>query len=343
MAPGTNESIAPHHLEHVYLRLQPIFSWTVLTTGLVGLAGNLLTLLVYIKLGLTHTIHMSYAALALSDLCCVLTSMMCGLSVMKAVTNHLNIRAVTFSSSTFTAMIAGYPHMAFSRTTALLTAWISVERCLCVLFPTRVKLLISRTVNKAVIASIFIIGCCPIVLAYLPHKFARQVDPDNNSTLLVFYVSTSREVMFLYGLAFLLYGFVYPLSSWVTVFVCTTLFVNRLRQKAAWRKLNARGKTPRNLGPEASRKQQLSSREDRITKTVVTVASIFIVCSLPISANLFAVLFEEEYHLMGPYRYLYMINSMVCFMLSQLNSSLNVFVFALMGSKFRSVLCGMFS
>ena len=123
-----------------------------------------------------------------------------------------------------TNFTGGRPHFSSSLNTTLLTAWISLERCLCVPFPTRVKLIIPRTVSKVVITTIFILGCCPF------HGFLCWVEL--NSTRLPMF-NTARNYLNGHNtVAFFLHCAVYPVFSCVTVTICTTYLIVKLSQRA---------------------------------------------------------------------------------------------------------------
>ena len=77
-------------LEDTYFRVHPGFSGAFVGTGCFGIIGNVLILIVFTKMGFSNTIHMSYSALAVSDLCCVLASMVYGITAMDVVRRSVN-------------------------------------------------------------------------------------------------------------------------------------------------------------------------------------------------------------------------------------------------------------
>ena len=340
---GLNETDLGYvsQLEQIYLLIIPMISWTMVSAGVIGVVGNILTILVFIKLGFSETIHMSYVALAVSDLCCILSTIWIGICYTPL------LRALPFSfqaqrdMAQFSNFTGGWPHLAFSRTTALITSWISIERCLCVLFPIRVKLIISRTVTKVVITIIFIIGCCPFVLAYVGLTFAWKSDHASNRTSLMFNTD-GNDLNAANTVAFFLYGAVYPVFSCVTVTICTTFLIVKLRQSARWRKATAPATT--STQSPGTNPRNVYRRESRTTRTVVMIASVFIICSVPVSANLvMAVFLREDYSINGSLGHLYLINAGLSGLFSEINSSLNLVFYTITGSRFRSMLVQMFS
>ncbi|GFS02599.1 chemosensory receptor A [Elysia marginata] len=323
----------PQSLESVYFSIGPLFSWTLIATGTVGTTGNILTLLVYSRLGFSSTIYISYTALAVSDLFCVLSSMVFGLRYMRSPLPNLSAQV----SDEVLRLVGVYPHFAFSRTTGLLTAWISLERCLCVIFPTRVKLMISRTVTKLTIIAIFLIGCFPLVFLYGVYRIERQFDPNSNATSFTFLRHGGPLQEKLESTALFLFSVVYPTLSCVSVTVCTVALIIKLRHSTRWRKLNATAANAQQ-GKSSSQNAQTSTRETRVTRVVIIVAGVFLICSLPTAAHLLAVATIDGYSNTGYLRYLRWINGMVTVLFAQVNSSLNIVIFATSGQRFRAVL-----
>ena len=333
--------------ESTFLGFQTVFSWSALGLGIFGVIGNILILLVFTKMGFdNNTIHISYMALAVSDLGCVVASMAVGFTNVYAVLDHLT----TEIGHHLIELIFGLPYLVFSRTTALLTAWISFERCLCVAFPTRVKLMITRKVTTVALVAIFIIGIAPVVFVYANIRFFWQLELEINSTTLMQMQDVHRDLTRIRQFILFLYGLLYPLFSWVSVMVCTTVLVVKLRQSTRWRRHNlALTTTERSPGctldvdPTPQRKQVHSTKETRITKVVVIVASVFLTCSAPSSASMLATIAVPEYFRTGSLRYLYRLNGMIGILLAQLNSSISILIFTASGQRFRSTLHKMVS
>ncbi|GFR61834.1 chemosensory receptor A [Elysia marginata] len=324
-----NEGNWLRNLESIYLSIGPVFSWTVIAVGALGITGNILTLLVYSRLGFVATINISYTALAVSDLLCVLTSMVFGFRHAGIPLPGLSARV----SEEVLKLVGAYPHFAFSRTTGLLTAWISLERCICVVFPTRVKVMISRTVTQVAITACFVLGCFPLVFVYAVYKIERRLNPDTNSTSLALLSIGGPVQEKLEGTTLFLFAVVYPLVSYVSVTACTVSLVIKLQKSTKWRRTNAtaaaRGESSYQIAP---------ARDLRVTRVVVVVAVVFLACSLPTAAQLVTVATVDGYTTIGHLRFLRLINGMVTLLFAEVNSSLNIVIFTVSGQRFRSVL-----
>ena len=319
----------------IYFNLLPYLLWSSLVCGLVGITGNILILFVFYRLGFAEAVHISYVSLAISDLFCIL-SIVWGAACNLPIFDHFVGKDEFGEKVHFVNLTGGLPHFAFSRTTALITAWISLERCLCVLFPTNVKVMVTRTVTKTVLAIIFIVGLFPVAFAYVGYRIEWKVDPVSNRTLLFVTGYDHNTLNPLNRIAFLLYGAVYPLFSWFTVTVCTSFLIMKLKkQVATWRKLNVYAITAARRFTHASH-PGLSARNIRVTKTVVILAIVFIIATLPVSVSLVVRTLIREFSIDGTLMYPFRITFAISTLLSEFNSSLNVFIFAAVGSKFRN-------
>ena len=327
--PGTGD------LEIAYLSVQPALSWSCVGTGLLGIVGNSLTLFVYAKLGFQENINTSYATLAVMDLFCSLATIaygICNTFVVGDILARYQVRAnVVYIAGIFGAG----PHLAFSKITALLTAWISFERCMCVVFPTRAKAMMTRRVSFSALVASFIAGFAPVVFLYAGLRLDTEINPHDNvtTTLLV----DLNPALLGSQVAAALYGLVYPTVSWITVSVCTTVLIVRLRRLTRWRELNATAAHVTGTNP-----RHMSTREKRLTRTVVGITCVFIVCTLPLTIHGLCIILVRGYSYGGSYRYLFQITSLVCLLMSQVNSTTNFVVFTVLGSRFRQVVVKMF-
>ncbi|GFO29744.1 peptide receptor gpcr [Plakobranchus ocellatus] len=347
---ATSPDVANHQnsiewfAQDAFFNAMPILTWAIVVIGVLGVVGNIFIIHVYIRLGFSETIHMSYLALAVSDLCGVLAPMwikVCYSSLIHTIFKGFQIGT---DLTLFTNLTGYWPHFAFSRTTALITAWISVERCLCVVFPLTIKRIITRSVTKLVLAMIFIIGCGPTMFPYIACRPEWRFDPLRNQTSFYILPDCIEGVDPLLRFALLVYGVVYPVFSNATVTVSTVFLIIKLRQSAARTKRNINAPTDdRPTIPSLQIvERKVSARTTRLTKTVIIVAVVFIICSLPMSLSVFWGLSVRGYSPNGDLRYLLKLNALIIVVFSVLNSSVNVIIFTVMGSRFRATLLGIF-
>ncbi|GFS03690.1 chemosensory receptor A [Elysia marginata] len=323
--------------ESLYYSAQPVISSILIGTGLLGICGNLLTLVVFFRLGFLSTVNVSCAALTVSDLCCVVAGILCGISVNGVFRRHFDERSFYH----FSNLAGGLVQITFSRITALITAWISLERCLCVVFPAKIRMIVTRRLTAVVLTAIFSINFLFMVSIYVAFRFDIQVDPQTNSTVWTLYWEKESTADALREIALLLFGMIFPVFSWLVVAICTAILTFKLKQSSKWRRQNAQSPVvwhTNTANIHRTRKQGLAEKERRLTKVVVLVAAIFLACSVPTSAQLLARLTLPEYGIGGNLSYLYLVNGSICVLMNQLNSSINIFVYASLGQNFRAAL-----
>ncbi|GFR67416.1 chemosensory receptor B [Elysia marginata] len=291
-------------------------------------------------MGFSETIQMSYAALAISDLGCVLTIIWIRMCFSGFVEEIFRSHRIIIDVGLFANFTAGWPNLGFSRTTALLTAWISLERCLNVNFPTKVKLMITHKVTKTAIIGIYIIGCCPVILVYVGFKTELSFDPMSNYTTLVMHYNSGNRLTNINRFAFVLYGAIYPLASWILVTICAAVLVATLKRRLNRRTANTRGLawTTESNAIESRQRKPLS-RGTVINRTVVMIACTFIIFSSPSAASILGALIWREFSLNGSLHYPFLICMGISILFAELNSSINVIVYATTGSRFRAALC----
>ncbi|GFO43446.1 chemosensory receptor a [Plakobranchus ocellatus] len=323
----------------IFFAVKPVIFGLILGIGVLGIIGNILTILVYAKMGYSETIHLSYVSLAVSDLgniLFIMWSIICYTPIIHLLFSQFRL---TTDPDMFASFTGAWPSHAFSKTTGLITAWISIERCLRVVFPVKVKLMITRSVTKFVLISLFTLGCAPIALVLYGCTFEWRLDPLRNETRLFMFEGNFKLLNPLYQYAFTLYGAVYPVFSWITVTVSTTFLIVTLKKSAKWRKAQINGQT--NETPErknGSKRNVISLRTSHIIKTNIVIAGVFILCSLIYSIILVLASFTNEFFFNGKLRYLFYLYAFIAFLLSEINSSVNIIVFAVMGVRFRTTL-----
>ncbi|GFO10339.1 peptide receptor gpcr [Plakobranchus ocellatus] len=320
----------------ILVNLGQIIIWSMFGIGIFGVIGNILIILVYMRLGVSETTNASYLALAISDLLTVLSVIWIAICETPLINLLFNRLLIVTDLQEFKQITGIRPHFAFSKTTALITAWISTERCFCVVFPMKVKFIITRTVNTIVIVMIFIVSCGPVMVSYMSVWSEWREDPLGNQDGLFLFISGAGErdepqQIFVK----ILYDVVYPVFSWIVVIVNTTVLIIKLKQSANWRKQNL------NLLTTSAAQRTTSARTNRVTKTAVVVASIFIVCTLPISLTFLAWDYLPRLSSTGKFRNIASLGATLVFYLSELNSSVNIIVFTIMGARFRSALLQM--
>lgn len=123
-----------------------------------------------------------------------------------------------------------------------------------------------------------------------------------------------------------------PFTSFTVITVCTVVLVVKLRRTARWRQTS----TVSDQADASTRRSQ------KVAKMVVMISTLFIACFIPFSIIFIAMALEPDLSLDGKYRHLIIILGGIGTVLESINSSMNIFIYYHMSSKYRSVLRQLF-
>ena len=328
----------------------PLF-WQVLNVVLTldilaavfATAANILTVIVYRRVGYAESINISLSALAISDLGVAVTTIICVLAMLLP-----TVPNAPFTYEIF-ANLGAYPHMFFTRASALITAYISVERYLCVFLPLRVKGIFTTNRTLAAMIVIFFLTFSPIAVTLLSYPLGWSFSPEQNRTVLAVLpvddsiILTSWYIIQVYIALFL------PVSTFVTVSFSTVFLTTSLRRSQVWRDANRStaiiGKNNRNNTASSTNTRQAAtnSKEKKAVKMVVATATIFIIASIPSSGHMIAVMTIPGFTIGGRFAHSFSISGMMLLFVDTLNCGGNVIIYLFMSSRFKqatfNVLC----
>ncbi|GFR93947.1 LOW QUALITY PROTEIN: chemosensory receptor B [Elysia marginata] len=139
-----SQGILPIVSFYVYTILfQVIGVFLINSFGLLGIVSNTANIIVYVKMGLSETANISLLALSTCDLIvslCVLLASNCAnplLLATKRLPSGASIKEITYVASSVLYNCLGLG--------ACVTAILSTERCLCVIFPLKVKSIVTAS------------------------------------------------------------------------------------------------------------------------------------------------------------------------------------------------------
>ncbi|KAH9513657.1 hypothetical protein Btru_041719 [Bulinus truncatus] len=314
--------------------------------SMLGIVTNIITIMVLAKQA-NDNVNVVFLGLAISDLCCVITALWYSAA---CVIDKVNPPNFPYEPMSFLVMTAITPRILFVSSTCWLTALLAVVRCLSVTLPFKVNVMFVPNRMAAIAATIFLL----VVSTYASAIY------DRNGWLTIFIGSQNITKIVMvqksHGVVFdeLIYSYIYiflPLLNLFIIVMCTVILVIKVKTSSRWRrnvqfpksdikedksKLFTNGKKDGHL----KQGQEKVTKESRLTKMVITINSIFIVCNIPNNIVVVVRLFEPEFTERGAYRFIFIIIHAVMYLLETANSSVSLFVFYSMSSKFRSGLLG---
>ena len=200
--------------------------------GCFVVVANVDNIIVYCTMGFADSTTISLTALAISDLMVAVIAVNCSLAfLLLLIPNALFIYGVFMS-------FAGVPHVTFTKTSALITTYLSVERYLCVLFPLKIRMTLTPFRTFVAMETIFVITLGPMSVLVLNYPTVLMFFPERNGTTLdVLPVNdgiliAANDVIRVYFYIFL------PLLTFFTVTITTILLAVSLKKNKAWRDAN---------------------------------------------------------------------------------------------------------
>ena len=169
-----------HIPSNIFSMFMEYTSYVMICAATFGLAGNVLIIITYTKIGFSESINISYFALGISDILCVIFlswNAICFLPAFSAAN-------VPFKPLEFVIPTGGFTSDIFQKTTAWITAFISFERCLCVVFPLKIKAIVKRRRTVGVIVIIFVLTVLPLAsITFYTYEFELRLDDVENKSL----------------------------------------------------------------------------------------------------------------------------------------------------------------
>ncbi|XP_005110376.1 tachykinin-like peptides receptor 86C [Aplysia californica] len=300
--------------------------------GLVSFFGtvtNVINIAVLVKLGFKDTVNLGLFGLALSDLGCLLTLFWMAICFNPAFAFS---PAVPFAPYEVQYLTGGWPHVCFVRTSSWITAFVTFERCLCVTLPFKVKSLVTPKRVVIVLSTIFFLTVASVTPVYYTSRMRWLFYPAYNRTLIGLTFTDNREEV--EAVTLILNNFVSPITSFVLVSICTLILVLQLKRKTEWRS--------KSVAASAKSNDVTSARDKKVVRMVVTMSTVFIITFAPGTLTFLCMALIPEYSIVGRYSNLFNVSFSFVFILESINSSVNLFVFYKMSSRYREVFNAMF-
>ena len=326
----------------LYWRLSAIVLAVDLVAASVATTANIITILVYRRLGFTDPTTISLTALAVSDLGVAVTTFNCVLSVLLP-----TIPGAPFTMDIF-MIFAATPHVLFTRSSALITTYLSVERFLCVYVPLKVKRIITRKRTLVAMVIIFVAAFFLMPIIYFRYPIGWEFNPETNQTVLGALYVSDRIIHISFSVYQVYVSLCLPIFTFFTVLINTTLLAISLQKSKAWRDANKSQSTIQNTVEKGGNSVSTSStpsstsKETRAVQMVIGITTVFIISSIPSSIHMIFVLAVPGFDLNGRYAKLFALTGMMFLFVDCINCSANVCIYYIMSSKFRYAMLALF-
>ncbi|GFO04152.1 chemosensory receptor a [Plakobranchus ocellatus] len=324
--------------EQFYMILLVIVSISQLI-NICAIIANSLSIAVFVQLGFSEPSNISLTALAICDF--TLAVLLTWNNLCFWLTYH-NVR-LPFHVLNVNFLTGGAQWTFLSSTVAWITAFISFERCLCILLPLKVRRLITPRGTFVVMLIIILLTFCPSFFLYIRYKFVWEFNPYLNLTILNTSLVNSEFAVLFEKISIVICGVIQPLLAFSIVVICTVLLVVQLRKISSWRLSVTSAKSQR-VRPEEnpatsspSAKLRISQKEERLVRMVVAIATIFIMSYIPTCIGILCNVVFDEFHPFGVYKRLSIVSAYITSLGQPISGSVNIIIYYKMASKFRSV------
>ncbi|CAG5127802.1 unnamed protein product [Candidula unifasciata] len=298
------------------------------TVTIFGIISNVLNCIVFVRQGFSDCINISLLSLAISDLCSLLTVMWSNLCFTPAFQSS----GIPLATHEVHLITGSWPHVMFTRVTGWITAFISLERCFCVIMPLKVRSIFTHGTHIIAVIVFFAVTFLCASMAYYSVGIGWRFFPERNRTMLgLIFLQDAKKRKKADSISYVINGVVMPVSCFIAVVVFTTILIVKLNQTANWRQSNAYASND----TKDKTKTTSNTKERKVAKMVVLISVTFITSFLPAVGAFMAKYIEPELTYDGLYRRLAMVILSGSFTAEALNSSINIFLYFKMSSKFR--------
>ncbi|KAI8794980.1 FMRFamide receptor [Biomphalaria glabrata] len=294
--------------------------------GLLGLVANVINLIVFYRHGLNSSINISLFVMAISDVFTIIFVLGANLCFNP----YIGQWSVPVVFAEVYYITGGWPSGVSYRITLYITVYITAERCLCILFPLKVKTMVTPIRSKFVIALIVVLNTLTLVPEYSSIYMDWRYDSTRNESVLgVAFRSNRLQTQ---GVTFLLHVCLVVIGLFC-VTTLTSILVSNLRRQTKWR-----------LKSSSDAKQQAaySSRDRKSQLMVIVVATSVVICYIPLTCVSLVSVFEPQFSIVGKYSSIFVNTWGTIFIFGMTNSSSNILIYYKMNSKFKSTFREMF-
>ncbi|GFO38451.1 chemosensory receptor a [Plakobranchus ocellatus] len=293
-----------------------------------GILSNVVNIIVYFKMGFSETSSVTLTALALTDLLTEIWLVLMAASLQSHYTGaQVTPLSVTimYLLSTASNAVLGYG--------SWITAIISTERCLCIVFPLKVKSIFTVRRITMLLTVVLIIQLVSIIPTYATIELTYVQSPLTNRSTLV--LARSEYSLYVETITMFALFTIPSVICFSIVVICTIFLVVKLNQSAKWRQSTSNA----TQGQEGT----MSTKENRVVRTVVLICAIYIFCFAPNVLTVTTMAAYPDFNETDPYLgNLLSVCFIIAFPCHAICSAVNIFVYLGMSTKYRETFVKLF-
>ncbi|CAG5134064.1 unnamed protein product [Candidula unifasciata] len=296
---------------------------------ILGLIVNILNIIVFVRQGLQDPVNISLLGLSISDFGSLFFHFFANLSWMP----DIQMLDLPFYPGQFSYFFV-WIHMVFTRVTTGTTAWITFERCLCIVVPMKIKSIVTprRTILFIVVLNVIMFASVAPVL--YTTQFIWMFDSHRNKSILG--IMKTAGSGYIQNIAFWINN-ILPTIFFIFITICTFILVKSLQKHAKWKEQTV----------SSPNQKDVSNRDTKVAKMVSIISIVFIFCYAPGTILFIFFVVFPELTFAGKQRNLLVGIFTILLQLEVVNATANFFIYLSMSSRFKStfkdIFCGICS
>ncbi|XP_005093456.1 platelet-activating factor receptor-like [Aplysia californica] len=313
-------------------------NWSVLCAiiAVFGIVANIINIIVFIKMGVRGTaVNLSLLCLSVADLGSLLLLAWISLASNPLFTSldlpfiPLNVAYVT----------GGWPRLCFVRTSGGITAFVTLERCLCIKTPLRVHRIFTPKRTAICLAAIFFLMLLSALPAFAYIDLAPIFDPEKNKTLIgTVYNDKENTIKPVVTVA----GFVVTTGSFLCVSVFSAVLIHALIQRRQKWECSKNVYTLQTGAARSSRSMPTQNKDMQVAKMILLIAAVFITCFVPHGAIFLIMELVEEFNTGKAYHNLFTVCISFIHIFEGVSFAINILLYIKLSSKFRHTIRALF-
>ncbi|CAL1546418.1 unnamed protein product, partial [Lymnaea stagnalis] len=322
-----------------YAAILSLYSVIGIMTSLFGLVTNAINFKIFAVMGTKDGITVSFLFLSSAEFVCFWAALGQELSIVCGVTEILSKHKISlYNYPTAFGIYFGSIRTCLFTIPVLITLYLSVAKCVCVVRPLHFKNMFSVRTTVIIMSGI----CVCAVLSYLPIFCTTGImwvhDKKTNASRIAMATSPYRDII--KNVVWTARDSVPSIASQVIVIVCIYLMIGSLRKAARFRGLSSSGtvlepsknSTHKNNEHEKAR---LGGAEVQVIKQVVVISVVYIVGNTPKIAIILASSVVPDLNLGHRFQNLYIVLTNTRELIEMIFSAVNIFIYYNYNSKFK--------
>nr|KAI8756818.1 putative G-protein coupled receptor [Biomphalaria glabrata] len=305
------------------------FGYIFPIVSVFGAWANLMSMWIYYKHGMSESVNISFLTLAFTDLAGLLCSLWYGIGISPLLASKTDLG---FDSMDVAFITGAIPRLSFTKVTCWITVYISLERCFCIVAPLHVKTLITPRTTILILTALHTIGVLtgfPVLYLGVLYLYWKT-DPVHNRTFLAL---GYREDYFSVNSVATPVIFTIFLASFLILIVSTISLTAALQRKSKWRRNTSKSM--------AVTTNNLSRRDTTLSKTIIILSAVLIMCYLPYMVNTVLSAVIDGFALHGKYNNFFEVMWTFSWLFETLNSTTSIFIYYNMSTKYKETFRGM--